>query len=109
MIDEIAALNVAASTSFQIRVGMHSGPAVAGVIGHKKFTYDIWGDTVNVASRMESRGVEGAIQVSEHCYQRLRGRYVFEDRGLISVKGKGAMRTYLLTGRAPGRGRQQPV
>ena len=70
------------------------------MIGRKKFIYDIWGDTVNIASRMESNGLAGSIQVSEECYQRLRSTYVFEDRGIIQVKGKGEMRTYFLKGRS---------
>jgi len=83
----------------ELRLGMHCGPAVAGVIGHQKLSYDIWGDTVNVASRMESQGVVGAIQVSEPVYQRLRGEFVFESRGQIEIKGKGPVTTYLLLGR----------
>jgi class 3 adenylate cyclase len=72
---------------------------VAGVIGLKKFSYDLWGDTVNTASRMESRGIPGAIQVTAKTYELLRDKYLFKERGLIRVKGKGEMVTYLLTGR----------
>jgi len=96
MLQEIASYNAQHETPLQIRVGMNSGPVVAGVIGRKKFIYDIWGDTVNIASRMESNGLAGSIHVSEECYQRLRPAYVFEDRGFIQVKGKGEMRTYFL-------------
>jgi class 3 adenylate cyclase len=74
---------------------------VAGVIGTKKFIYDLWGDTVNTASRMESHGLAGAIQVTEAAYERLRASYSFEERGVIQVKGKGPMRTFILTGRRP--------
>jgi class 3 adenylate cyclase len=82
-----------------LRVGIHTGPAVAGVIGKKKFIYDVWGDTVNTASRMESHGEPGTIHVTETVYRRLRTKYDFADRGEIDVKGKGRMRTYYLTGR----------
>ncbi|MBE9127351.1 MULTISPECIES: adenylate/guanylate cyclase domain-containing protein [unclassified Coleofasciculus] len=84
---------------FKLRIGINSGPVVAGVIGIKKFIYDLWGDTVNVASRMESQGVDGAIQVTATTYELLRDKYLCEERGIISVKGKGEMTTYLLTGR----------
>ncbi|MEL6246754.1 MAG: adenylate/guanylate cyclase domain-containing protein [Cyanobacteria bacterium J06627_15] len=81
---------------FQLRIGVHTGPVVAGVIGIKKFSYDLWGDAVNVASRMESHGVVNRIQVSEATYQQLKHRFAFEDRGHISIKGRGQMHTYLL-------------
>jgi adenylate cyclase len=79
-----------------IRVGINCGPVVAGVIGRQKFIYDLWGDTVNVASRMESAGLSSEIQVTEAVKQRLEGRYGFTQRGPIEVKGKGLMTTYLL-------------
>lgn len=79
-----------------IRIGIHTGPVVAGVIGTKKFTYDLWGDTVNVASRMESHGKAGKIQVSSTTYERLKDFYVLQKRGPIDVKGWGKMVTYWL-------------
>ncbi|HIK08749.1 MAG TPA: adenylate/guanylate cyclase domain-containing protein [Oscillatoriaceae cyanobacterium M33_DOE_052] len=83
---------------FSIRIGINTGPVVAGVIGRKKFIYDLWGDTVNVASRMESHGIPGEIQVTESTYIMLRDQFAFQHRGSIRVKGKGEMNTYLLTG-----------
>jgi PAS domain S-box-containing protein len=82
-----------------LRIGIHSGPVVAGVIGIKKFLYDLWGDTVNIASRMESHGLAGRIQLSEDTFHLLPDQYVIFKRGIISVKGKGAMNTYFLLGR----------
>ena len=83
----------------QMRIGINTGPVEAGVIGMKKFTYDLWGDTVNTANRMESHGISGKIQVTAITYERLKEKYVLEERGKITVKGKGEMITYFLTGR----------
>ncbi len=85
--------------SFQMRIGIATGPVIAGVIGLKKFIYDLWGDTVNIASRMESHGIANEIQVTEGTYQMLKNQYLFEERGIISVKGKGEMTTYFLKGK----------
>ncbi len=82
--------------SLAVRIGIDTGPVVAGVIGRKKFIYDLWGDTVNAASRMESHGLPGEIQVTARTYERLQTRYSFEPRGPVNVKGKGEMDTYLL-------------
>ena len=82
-----------------VRIGIDTGPVVAGVIGRDKFSYDLWGDTVNVASRMESLGAPGCIQVTERTFRRLRDRYRFERRGPIEVKGKGMLTTWFLVAR----------
>ncbi|MEO1095369.1 MAG: adenylate/guanylate cyclase domain-containing protein [Cyanobacteria bacterium J06638_28] len=81
---------------FTMRIGINTGPVVAGVIGKRKFIYDLWGDTVNTASRMESSGIAGEIQVTPRTYDVLQHRYHFEKRGSVAVKGKGQMETYLL-------------
>ncbi len=81
------------------RIGINTGPVIAGVIGRRKFHYDLWGDTVNTASRMESHGLPGKIQITRAVYEALQDRYICEPRGTIVVKGKGEMETWFLTGR----------
>jgi adenylate cyclase len=83
----------------QMRIGIHTGEAVAGVIGTSKFSYDLWGDTVNTASRMESHGEAGRVHVSEEVFLALNGKFTFEERGEMDVKGKGVMRTWFLAGK----------
>jgi adenylate cyclase len=83
-----------------LRIGINSGPVVAGIVGTHKFAYDLWGDVVNTASRMESEGVVGSIQVTPATYELIRDEFVCEPRGVISVKGKGDMNTYILVSRA---------
>jgi class 3 adenylate cyclase len=87
---------IARRPPLEVRIGIDIGPVVAGVIGHQKFIYDLWGDTVNTAGRMESHGVPGAIQVTERAFLRLATAFAFEARGIIEVKGKGPMQTYFL-------------
>jgi len=96
----IATLGQQQQQPLSIRIGINTGPVVAGVIGRKRFVYDLWGDAVNIASRMESQGEPGGIQVTEAVWLRLRHRYVLEKRGLVNIKGKGDMCTYWLKGRS---------
>jgi class 3 adenylate cyclase len=82
-----------------MRIGIHSGPVVAGVIGKIKLTYDLWGDTVNVASRMESTGMPGKIHISEQTRNELASRFELEERGMIECKGLGLVKTFFLKAR----------
>ena len=96
---EVNALNQRHEWAVSFRIGVNTGPAMAAVVGHYRFTYDVWSDAVNTASRMESTGAPGRIQVTEETYRRLCTTYTFEPRGQIEVKGKGPMNTYFLLGR----------
>jgi class 3 adenylate cyclase len=88
--------------SLSFRIGIHTGPVVAGIIGTRKFSYDLWGDTVNIASRMESNGVPGRIHVTRDVYEKLKDEFVFEPRGMTHLRGIGDMETYFLEGEKPG-------
>jgi class 3 adenylate cyclase len=96
--EEVARHLDPAGEPLAVRIGIDTGPVVAGVIGRRKFSYDLWGDTVNTASRMESTGVPGCIQVTDRTYRRLRDGYRFERRGPVQVKGKGRLVTWFLVG-----------
>jgi len=96
MLSELRAVNSRHGLALDVRVGVHSGPVIAGVIGSKKFSYDLWGDTVNVASRMESHGVPGRVHLSQATVDRLGRAWPLERRGPLDIKGKGPMTTYLL-------------
>jgi class 3 adenylate cyclase len=95
--------HVAAGTidghEIRLRIGINSGPVVAGVVGTHKFAYDLWGDVVNIASRMESEGIPGSIQVTPETYGLIADRYICEPRGTVAVKGRGDMETFILVGR----------
>ncbi|HEY3326358.1 MAG TPA: adenylate/guanylate cyclase domain-containing protein [Novimethylophilus sp.] len=99
MRDTVQEHNREFGSNLQIRIGINTGPVVAGVIGLKKFIYDLWGDTVNLASRMESNGVPNRVQASAATWERLRDHYDFESRGTLDVKGIGLVEAYLLIGK----------
>ena len=97
MYDELRSFNQEYGEALDLRIGLHTGPVVAGVMGKKKFTYDLWGDAVNTASRMESHGIPGIVHISEATYLKIKDQnFNIEDRGEIEVKGKGMMNTYIL-------------
>jgi len=99
MQDSMVRFHTEKNQSVSMRTGIHTGPAVAGVIGIKKFIYDVWGDTVNTASRMESHGIGGQIQVSHATYKVLKDKYILKKRGMMEMKGKGRLMTYWLQGK----------
>jgi len=99
MNEALAGFNRRHQLKLQLRIGIHTGPVVAGIIGERKFSYDLWGETVNTASRMESNGIPGEIQVSQAVYDNLKDDYQFAERGTIEIKGIGSMQTWLLKGR----------
>nr|WP_216821332.1 adenylate/guanylate cyclase domain-containing protein [Marinobacterium profundum] len=99
MQDALARFNVNRGYQLQLRIGLNSGAVVAGVIGKRKFIYDLWGDAVNTASRMESHGLPGRVQLTDETRHRLGEAFLFEERGLIEAKGIGELHTWFLTGR----------
>jgi class 3 adenylate cyclase len=101
MIEGLREFNLGRTPPIDLRIGINTGPVVAGVIGRSKFIYDLWGDTVNIASRMESGGLPGRIQVTDATRQALDGLFEFEERGEIEVKGKGRLRTWFLLRSCP--------
>ena len=107
--DTVAGLTDSRGRAVPLRIGLASGPVVAGVVGSQRFFYDVWGDAVNVASRMESTSAVGRIQLPQKDYQRLCSRFVLEERGDVDVKGKGVMQTWYLVGRNGQRDRASHI
>lgn len=104
MVETVSGLKDSRGNPLPLRIGLANGPVVAGVVGSRRFFYDVWGDAVNVASRMESTDSVGRIQVPEDVYQRLKNDFVLQERGAVEVKGKGVMRTWYLVDRKPDTG-----
>jgi adenylate cyclase len=102
MLEAVGRFNARSGYTLQVRIGIDSGAAVAGVVGKRRVVYDVWGDTVNNASRMESQGVAGRIQVTDAARQRLTETFTLERRGAIDVKGEGEVKTWFLNGRKNG-------
>jgi adenylate cyclase len=107
MVDTLERFNERSGHALQVRVGVASGAVVAGVIGKRLYVYDVWGDAVTIASRMESHGVAGRVQVSDSTRRLLGAPFLLEERGALAVEGKGEIKTWFVSGRNPTDGRQQ--
>jgi class 3 adenylate cyclase len=104
MYEDLAEFNAQHGVRFDMRIGINSGPVVAGVIGHSKFSYDLWGNAVNTASRMESTSVPGKIQVSPSTFEQIKDHFDVQEHQLVECKGLGQIMTYFVNGQLPGGG-----
>ena len=109
MVDAMRSGQAMGDLGLDLRIGINSGPVVAGVIGRKRFLYDLWGDAVNTASRMESHGTPGRIQITRATYELVKDEFECEPRGTVTIKGKGDMETWYLSGRRPAASADAPV